>query len=183
MATRHRGWFAAGHLAALQLGQRVRSDHIPAALLRAAVVMQFRAGPGRSFGTGRPPPVVFVAEFVDALGRNAERLPDFRRIVVSVMNRRVEALFFQTEYCRDELQGEFYCALFEVVANAEVAEHLEHREVCRVANLLDVDGAKRFLRRGKPWVRRLCLTSEVGLKLVHACVCQQQRRIAHRNER
>src|SRR5262249_41392173 len=76
-----------------------------------------------------------------------------------------------------ELDG----ALLEVVADREVAEHLEEGEVPRgVADVLDVDRAEALLAGGQPVVRRLLDPEEVRLERVHARGREQHRRIERR---
>src|SRR5439155_3089847 len=64
----------------------------------------------------------------------------------------------------------------EVVAEREVAEHLEEREVpVRVADVLDVAGPKHLLHGGRATIGRLGETKEERLELIHPGVREQQR--------
>ena len=76
----------------------------------------------------------------------------------------------------------------EVVAEAEVAQHLEEGVVARgVADVLQVvvlaAGAHAFLRRGGARVGALVEAEEHVLELVHAGVGEQQRRVVVRHQR
>ena len=68
--------------------------------------------------------------------------------------------------------------LLEVVADREVAEHLEERQVARgVADVLDVGRAKALLDGRQARVRRLLLAAEVRHERVHARRRQQHGRV------
>ena len=85
--------------------------------------------------------------------------------------------------CVDSSQRELDGALLEVVADREVAEHLEEREVARgVADVLDVGRAEALLAARQPVVRRLLDAREVGLERVHARGREQDRRIERRRD-
>src|SRR3546814_13192825 len=100
---------------------------------------------------------------------------------------RTDTLFpyttlFRSVCGRDELPGVGDRILLEVVAKAEVAEHLEKRVVPRrVADVLEIvvlaTGAHAFLRAGSARVGTLVLPGEHVLELHHAGVGEQQRRI------
>ena len=158
---------------------------LAAAELPAAVVVELRAWTARPLGAvdRRAPPVVLVPEPVDQLFGYADPAPDAVRLVVGVVDRRGEALLGQPHHRVEALQRVRDGALLEVVADAEVAQHLEHRDVSRVAHLFDVDDPERLLRRREPPVRRLRLAAEVRLELHHPGVGQQQRRIADWDQR
>ena len=120
--------------------------------------MQFAARAARSLVSGGTPPVILVAEPIDHVPGNAHLSPEVEGLVVRIMDCYREALSGQTELRRDELQGELHRLLLEVIADAEVAKHLEHREVGRVSNFVDIDGAKRLLSRGETTVGRSSLS-------------------------
>jgi hypothetical protein len=62
----------------------------------------------------------------------------------------------------------------EVVAEGEVARHLEERVVAGgLADLVDVAGAHALLHAGRALVRRRLLTEEVRLELHHPRVDEQ----------
>ena len=89
---------------------------------------------------------------------------------------------------RQELPGEGDRVLLEVVAEREVAEHLEERVVARGdAHVLEVvvlaAGAHALLGRGRARVVALLLAQEHVLELVHARVGEQQRGVVLGHER
>ena len=90
----------------------------------------------------------------------------------------------EPEALERELPGELDGALLEVVADREVAEHLEERQVpVRAADVVDVDRAEALLAGRQAVGRRLLGTEEVGLERVHARADQQRRRIVARHQR
>ena len=98
---------------------------------------------------------------------------------VTQIDSGVEAEAVEREVPR-ELDG----ALLEVVADREVAEHLEEREVpVGAADVVDVDRAEALLRGRQPRRRRLLGAEEVGLERMHARADQQRGRIVARDER
>src|SRR5262249_350566 len=79
-------------------------------------------------------------------------------------------------------------AILEVVAEREVAEHLEERVVAGgVADVVEIvvlaAGAYAFLRGGRAQVRTLFEPGEDVLELHHAGIGEQQGRIVARPER
>ena len=83
---------------------------------------------------------------------------------------------------RDEVPAPRDGRLLEVVAEAEVAEHLEEHEVTlRAADVVEVvvlaAGAGALLRADGPLVRRLLVADEVRLERHHAGHVEQHRRI------
>ena len=93
-----------------------------------------------------------------------------------------QAVGVETQGLGDELPRVGNGLLFEVVAEAEVAQHLEERQVARrVADLVEVvvlaAGAHAFLHRDRPRPRRDLFAQEVGLERHHARDGEQQRRV------
>src|SRR5690606_9970557 len=83
-------------------------------------------------GLAHLPEVVLVAEPEDPLRRQTrDLLPQLRGFVVRVVDRRPEALLRQAVLLREQLPREAYRIALEVVAEGEVAEHLEERVVPR----------------------------------------------------
>ena len=92
------------------------------------------------------------------------------------------------ERAGEELPGEADRLALEVVAEAEVAEHLEERVVARgVADVLEVvvlaAGAHAALRARGARVGALLRAEEDVLELDHAGVGEQQRRVVARHQR
>src|SRR4029077_2604047 len=110
------------------------------------------------------------------------------RLVVLFVDRAPEPLGRQLEDLRDELPREADRVALEVVPEAEVAEHLEHRQVpSGVADVLEVvvlaARADAALRARRARDRALLAPEEYVLELHHAGIREQQRRVVARNER
>ena len=158
----------------------------------AAVEVELRAGAARP---GRPglPEVVLAAEVDDPLVGDADRIPDRDRLlvgpeaelVVAAEHGDPDVVRVEAVALRRELPRELRRALLEVVAEGEVAEHLEERQVASgQADVLDVGRAEDLLARGQARVRRLLVTPEIGLERLHSGGREQHGRIeARRDER
>ena len=120
---------------------------------------------------------------MDPARRDACLPPQLEGLVVGVVHGGVEPYRRETEAAGHELQGEGDGLPLEVVANAEIAEHLEEGHVGRVADLLDVGGPEGLLGGGEPLTGGRGLAREVGLELDHAGDGQKHGRIAHRYQR
>ena len=153
--------------------------------LEPAVEVELAARPAR---TGRPglPEVLLAREQDDPLARDADLQPDLDRLlvgaeaelVVALEDGRPDALGFEPEALQRQLPRELRGALLEVVADREVAEHLEEREVpVGRADVVDVDRAEALLARRQAVVRRRLLAQEVRLERVHPGADQQRRRV------
>ena len=163
---------------------------LAAAVLFAAVVVNFRAGAAR---TGAMlPEVVLLAELEDAvLGDTDLLVPDAERLVVGGCglvageNRGIQAVRVEADPlgARQEFPRPVDGLGLEIVAEREVAEHFKVRAVARgVADVLDVAGADALLAGGHAVARRLLLTGEEGLHRRHAGVDEQQRRVVLRDQ-
>jgi len=100
----------------------------------------------------------------------------------------VEAVLREGEFLGDEGQGEVDGVGFEVVAEGEVAEHLEEGVMAAsVADVFEVvvlaAGADAFLGGGSARVVALFQSEEGVLELVHACVGEQEGGIIRGDER
>ena len=119
---------------------------------------------------------------LDALvGQAGDLAPEPGGLVVVVVDgdpdasTRVEAEAAVGLRPGDQLPGELDGAFLEVVAEGEVAVHLEERAVPGgLADLLDVEGAHALLHAGRALVRRRLLAEQVGLERHHAGVDEQQ---------
>src|SRR5690606_38214955 len=105
----------------------------------AVIPEDLRARAAWAVGAHRPE-VVLGGDADDALvGKPGELFPQRPGFVVGVIDRDGEAVGGEPELARDEAPGELDRALLEVVAEAEVAEHLEQRQVARgVADVVEV---------------------------------------------
>ncbi len=137
------------------------------------------AGPGVAHG----PEVLVVVEphALDALLRDRRQVePELLGLVVGVVHRDPEELRVEAEPLSDQLPGQLDGTLLEVVAEAEVAEHLEEGDVAAgPPDVLDVvvlaHDPHALLDRGDPRVGRVLLAQEVGQELGHAGVGEQRR--------
>src|SRR5213075_1573021 len=122
---------------------------------------------------GHLPEVVLVAQAIDPLIREPRNLaPERARFIVLVVHAHANARRIDTKLLRHELPAEAYRVALEVVAEGEIAEHLEEGVMpCGVAHLLEIivfsTGTHALLRRGgAPRTgRRRFLTEEYALEL------------------
>ena len=132
------------------------------------------------------PEVVLLAEAEDALGRDADLLvPDFERLVIINIDGRIQAVGVDADPVRagQEFPAPVNGLALEVVAEGEVAEHLEEGAVARgLADVLDVAGADALLAGGDAVARRLLLAGEERLHRRHTGVDEQQRRVVLRDQ-
>ena len=163
-----------------------------AALGRAAVEVELAAGAAGTDRTGLPE-VVGTRQPDDPLRADSDLLPaldgDLIRaeaeLGVAGEDGCPEQLLVELEVLGDELPGVPDGAFLEVVAEREVAEHLEEGEMARRgADLVDVGGAEALLHRRQRRVGRLHLAEEERLQRLHARGGEQHRRVVvGRNER
>ena len=144
------------------------------------------AGPG----VGHLPEVVGGAEAVDPRVRQrGDLLPERPRLVVLVKDAHAEMLGRNLQFLRDELPGERDRIALEIIAEGEIAEHLEERIVAiGVPDLFEVvvlaARANALLARGGApiSVGRFLVAEEDALELHHAGVGEQQGGIAGGDE-
>ena len=115
-------------------------------------------------------------------GRPIVVVPDVVGLVVLGVDRGPELVRRQLVDLGQQLPGVLQRVALEVVAEAEVAQHLEEGVVARrVADVLQVvvlaAGADALLRRGRARVGPLVEAEEHVLELVHPGVGEQQRRV------
>ena len=142
-------------------------------------------------GVAHLPEVVLVAEAVDpVVGQPGDLPPEGARLVVGVMHRDAQPLGVDAEplRARHELPGEGDRVALEVVAEGEVAQHLEEGVMPRgVAHLLEVvvlaAGPHALLAGGGPRVVAVLLAQEGALELHHPGVGEQQRGIVRGDQR
>jgi hypothetical protein len=155
-----------------------------------AVVVEDLGAGAAGAGVAHHPEVVggvagalVVADADHALGRHADFLgPDVVGLVVLGIHGDGELVLGQLEDAGEQLPGVVDRVALEVVAEAEVAQHLEEGVVAGgVADVLEVvvlaAGAHAFLRGGGAGVGALVEAEEDVLELVHACVGEQQGRV------
>jgi hypothetical protein len=148
--------------------------------LRAAVDEDLAARAARTRHAHRPE-VLLLAEPHDALlGQPGDALPEPERLVVLLVDAGQQLGLGEPEaalalWPGHQLPGKLDRALLEVVAEGEVAVHLEEGAVPGgQPDLLDVEGAYALLHAGGPPERRGLLAQEVGLERHHPGVDEQQ---------
>ena len=125
----------------------------PPGMCVAVVVEDLRA---RAAGAGvaHRPEIVGAGDADDlAVGQAGDLLPQVEGLVVVDIDGDQQLVLRQAEFLGDQVPGELDRALLEIVAEREVAEHLEEGVVARgVADIVEVvvlaAGAHAFLRRG-----------------------------------
>ncbi len=156
---------------------------------RIAVVEEdFRTRPAGA-GVAHRPEIVRGRDADDArFGKAGDALPQIEGLVVVVVDGDAEPVLRQAEFLGDQGPGEFDRERLEIVAEREIAEHLEERVMARgVADVVEVvvlaAGAHAFLRGGRALVGPPLDAGEDVLELHHAGVGEHQRRIVARHER
>ena len=125
-----------------------RTVVLQAAVLCAVVVVQLAARTTRSLVACGSPPVFIVAVAIDLVGGDALCLPQAARFLVGMVDCGGKLVERDAVAFGHQLYGEIDGVCLEVVAEAEVAQHLEEGVVRGVANLFDVGGAETLLRCG-----------------------------------
>ena len=154
----------------------------------AAVDENLRAGSARA-GIAHRPEIVRCRDADDAVfGEARDLLPVTGGLVVGMVDGDEQLVLLQPELPGDEVPGEFDCALLEIVAEGEIAEHLEERQMARcVADIVEVvvlaSRAHALLRGGGARIGTLLQPGEDVLELHHAGIGEHQGRIVARHER
>src|SRR5580658_1195536 len=152
------------------------------------IVENFRA---RSAGSGlsHGPEIALLAHSRAARGVDADFVgPDAGSLVVLGEYRHPQPVLRYSERSSDEVPGKMNGFALEVVAEAEIAQHLEECMVPgRVADVLQVvvlaAGAHAALRGGRTRIVAHVLAEEDILELNHAGVGKKQRRVVPGYER
>ena len=158
-------------------------------VLRAAVVEDLRARTARARDAHRPV-VLLGPELDDPLGRQPGHLhPDLQRLVVALQDRGPQPALLQAEAAvslrlGDQVPRELDRAFLEVVAEGEVAAHLEERAVpSGLADVLDVRCTHALLHADRTVVRRRLLAEEVRLERHHPRGHEQESRVVEDQRR
>jgi hypothetical protein len=152
----------------------------------AVVVEDLRTGTAGA-GVAHRPHVVGVAH--DAVVGNAGDLaPEDGGLLVAGVDGDPQPVLRQGEVAADQGPGQLDRALLEVVAEREVAEHLEEGAVAGgVADIVEVvvlaARAHALLRRGGPGRRRALRAGEDVLERDHPGVDEEQGGVAARHQR
>ena len=160
----------------------------------APVVVELRARPARP-GIGRLPEVLDSRQADDSLSRNADPLPPGdgdlvltqAELRVAGEDRRPEALLGEAQSLGHELPGKIDRPVLEIVAEREVAEHLEKGAVTwRAADVVEVvvfsARAHHLLRGHEARRRRLLQSEEVRLQRLHAGHSEERRAVLGRRD-
>ena len=156
--------------------------------LVAVVVEDFRARAARA-GIAHRPEIVGAGDAQDlAVGQAGDLLPQVEGVVVVDIDGDQQLVLGQAEVLGDQLPGELDRVLLEIVAEGEVAEHLEEGVVARgVADIVEVvvlaAGAHAFLRGRRAAIGPLFQAGEDVLELHHAGIGEHQRRVVARHQR
>src|SRR5215212_1109857 len=149
--------------------------------LFTVVVVDLRARAAGAALPRRAPPVLALGEAEDLVLGHANVHPQFLRfevlwrVLVALEDRDPESLVRDSKLLGKELEGPLDRLLLEVVAEGEVAQHLEEGQVARIADLIDILGAETLLGAHRPRGGRPVLACEVGNALLHACGRQEDR--------
>ena len=156
--------------------------------VRPVVVEDFRARAARP-GVAHRPEIVRGRDADDALlGQSGDLGPQTRGLVILGINRDQQPVALEAELAHDEVPGQLDRAFLEIVAEREIAEHLEKRVVPGgVADVFEIvvlaAGAHAFLRGRGALIRALLDPGEHVLELHHAGIGEQQGRVVARHER
>ena len=155
---------------------------------RAVVVEDLRARAARA-GIAHRPEIVARRDAHDALfGQAGDLAPQRVCLVVVVEDGDPETVRVEAEFACHQIPGELDGEILEVVAEREVAEHLEEGVVARgVADVVEVvvlaARAHAFLRGHRAVVAARLGAGEDVLELHHAGVGEQQRRVVAGHQR
>ncbi len=160
----------------------------PARDVLAVIVENLRARPARP-GFAHGPEIIGAGDADDLPLRQAGDLPPKReRLVVVDIDRDRQALGRHAELLGHQVPGELDGAFLEIIAEREIAEHLEEGVMARgVADIVEVvvlaAGADAFLRRDRPRIGPLFQAGEDVLELHHAGIGEHQGGVVARHER
>ena len=115
-------------------------------------------------------------------------LPEIERLVIVDIDGGREFILRQAELFGHQIPGELDGAVLEVVAEREIAEHLEKRVMPRgIADIVEIivlaAGAHAFLRGGGALIGTFLDTGKDVLELNHAGIGEHQRRVVTRHQR
>ena len=132
------------------------------------------AGAGGASG----PEVVVLAQTGDVVLGNAQGAPHVVGLVVLGKDGEVQAIKRQLELLGDELKSPSAGLLLRDATKGEITEHLEEGQVTAIlTDAVDVVGADALLAGDRADLFHGLLALVVLLKLIHAGVGKQQRRI------
>ena len=151
------------------------------------VVKNFRARTARA-GVAHLPEIVGAGDPDDAgFGEARDLLPEIERLVVIDVDGSGELVLRQAEFLRHQIPRQLDRAVLEIIAEREIAEHLEEGVMPRgVADIVEVvvlaAGAHAFLRGGGALIGPLLDAGEDVLELHHAGIGEHQGRVVARHQ-
>ena len=154
----------------------------------AMVVENLGTGAARP-GIAHRPEIVRSGDTDDpVVGETGDLFPVARRLVILVVDGDEKLVLVQSEFPGHQVPGQLDRVFLEIVAEREIAEHLEKGVVTRgVADILKVvvlaAGADTFLRGHRAVVVAGLEAGEQVLELHHAGVGEHQCGIVLRNQR
>ena len=171
----------------VELGEhQVPELHVPVAVAAhaagrgAAAVrlspVKIQLGAGAAGAGAVLPEVILLAQADDAIRRHSHFLrPDIEGLIVVLVDAHPDPILRQLQHLGDELPGPGRGLVLEIVAEAEVAQHLKIGAVAGgLAHPLDVGGADALLAGGHPLAGGRHLAGEELLHGRHARVDEQQ---------
>ena len=156
-----------------------------AALFRPAVKVDLGAG---AAGAGADlPEVILLAQPHHVVGGDAAAAgPDIVGFVIILIDRNIELIYRQLQLFGDELPRPAGGVLLEVIAEGEVAQHLEIGAVAGgFADIFDIRGADALLAAGgaEAAVRQEFLAGKILFERSHAGIDEQQAGLILRHQR
>ena len=154
------------------------AGRLAAGELLSLVVNYLRAGAAGTYRSRRPE-VVVRAEAEDALLRKADLLmPDVVGLVVVKIDGGVEPVGIEADALGEELPGPGNDLRLEIVAEAEIAQHLKKGMMARRASdVFNVVRAHALLRGRRACHLRRLQTEKVRLEGHHARYRKEERRV------
>ncbi len=164
---------------------------VGAAGLLAGVDKHLRIRTAGSGGSGGPPPVVAAGHEIDPLLRHSLRTPDLRRLrirrdlFVPFKDRHGEMFGIKPQplLAGEKFPAHLNGALFEVVPQGPIAEHLKEGKMGGIPHRLDVAGANTLLVVDQPRPLGMLLPEKVGNQRMHTGGGKEHRRVVLRYER
>jgi hypothetical protein len=166
--------------AALAVGPAVR---FAAADLLAEVVVQLAARAAGAAVSGGAPEVLLSSEALYSFLGKTDGLPVLQSLFIVLVDGHPKTFRRHLQPFGDELPCPVDGLFLEIVSDAEVPQHLEEREVPRIADVVDIRHAEALLARGQSRLRGYRLSGEVLFELHHPRRCQQQGRVRLWNQR
>ncbi len=146
--------------------------------------VQMYLGTGTARTCAVLPEIILLAEFYDPAFRKSSFLPYIICLVIFQINGHPEFVLGQIQDVGYKLPCPADSLLLEIIAEREIAQHLEKRRMPRGdADVVDIHRPEAFLACGHPLRRRLLLPCEIRLHRRHAGIDEQHARIVPRHQR